>query len=157
MVSNPMTELPLRDIHLPDPVSWWPLAFGWWLAFGLLIFFIILVCAIIRKLLKATLRKEASKALNLIEQTFIETEDGPQCLSELSALLRRVVVSRKDALTSAGITGKAWLELLDRPLKEPEFSRGAGQILLAGPYQREVQKEDVSKLLQLCRKWVNCI
>ena len=23
--------LPLRDIQLPDAVSWWPLAMGWWL------------------------------------------------------------------------------------------------------------------------------
>ena len=26
-----MNELPLRDIHLPDAVSWWPPAIGWWL------------------------------------------------------------------------------------------------------------------------------
>lgn len=157
MGSNLMTELPLRDIHLPDPISWWPLALGWWLALGLLILFIALGCAIIRKMLKATLRKEVSKALNLIEKGFIETENGAQCLAELSVLLRRVVVSRKDTSKSAGVTGKAWLELLDRPLKEPEFSQGPGKILLAGPYQREVQREDVSKLLQLCRKWVDCL
>ena len=22
--------LPLRDLHLPEPVGWWPLAPGWW-------------------------------------------------------------------------------------------------------------------------------
>ncbi len=24
------SELPLRDLHLPDAVGWWPLAPGWW-------------------------------------------------------------------------------------------------------------------------------
>jgi hypothetical protein len=27
----------LRDVHLPDPISWWPPAFGWWMIMGLLI------------------------------------------------------------------------------------------------------------------------
>lgn len=27
----PPPELPLRDIHLPEAVSWWPPAIGWWL------------------------------------------------------------------------------------------------------------------------------
>ena len=33
---NP-AELPLRDIHLPEPVSWWPMAPGWWWVIGLLL------------------------------------------------------------------------------------------------------------------------
>ena len=27
---NP-AEIPIRDLHLPEPVGWWPLAPGWWL------------------------------------------------------------------------------------------------------------------------------
>ncbi|MGB5726303.1 MAG: DUF4381 domain-containing protein, partial [Thiogranum sp.] len=34
---NPGSELPLRDIHLPDPLSWWPPAPGWWLLLTLLV------------------------------------------------------------------------------------------------------------------------
>jgi len=26
-----VNELPLKDIHLPDAITWWPLAIGWWL------------------------------------------------------------------------------------------------------------------------------
>ena len=34
--ANPMLEQ-LRDIHLPDAVSWWPIAWPWWLMLSLLI------------------------------------------------------------------------------------------------------------------------
>ena len=28
-------QLPLRDLHLPDAIGWWPLATGWWILLGL--------------------------------------------------------------------------------------------------------------------------
>ncbi|MEJ2181709.1 MAG: DUF4381 domain-containing protein [Gammaproteobacteria bacterium] len=35
---NPdIVSLPLRDIHMPDTVYWWPLAIGWWILLGLLV------------------------------------------------------------------------------------------------------------------------
>ncbi|MBV1912177.1 MAG: DUF4381 domain-containing protein, partial [Cycloclasticus sp.] len=30
-------ELPLRDIHLPDAITWWPPAIGWWLLLAVII------------------------------------------------------------------------------------------------------------------------
>ena len=35
-----METLPLRDIHLPDPIGWWPLAPGWWGVLGLVLLII---------------------------------------------------------------------------------------------------------------------
>ena len=42
-------DLPLRDIHLPDPVSWWPMAPGWWLLFFLLVLLISLSIFFLRR------------------------------------------------------------------------------------------------------------
>ena len=42
-------NLDLRDIHLPDPISWWPIAPGWWLVIVSL-FLIIAVIFILRKI-----------------------------------------------------------------------------------------------------------
>ena len=31
------TQLPLRDLHLPETIGWWPLAPGWWFAIAALV------------------------------------------------------------------------------------------------------------------------
>lgn len=150
-----MNELPLRDIHLPDPISWWPLALGWWLVLALVVFFIAFTCWWLNKRLKPTLKKEALQALDAIEASLHETDDPIHCLAELSVFLRRVILSQKKYPPgSVALTGTAWLELLDQSLDTPEFSQGLGVILLTGPYQASAEKQNVFELLQLCKKWV---
>lgn len=153
-MNNKVVDLPLRDIHLPDSISWWPLAPGWLLILAAILACSIIAVIFIRKFRKPTLKKSAIKALDLIENTFQQNQDPKLCISELSRFLRRVVIS-KNSLKHAGVTGQAWLQLLDKPLKEPEFSQGIGKILLTGPYQPNVERESVLQLINLCRKWVN--
>ena len=150
-------NLPLRDIHLPDPISWWPLALGWWLLIGLVIVLIVLSAIAIKKVLKQTLKKQAIKHLKHIEDSFQSSEDGLKCVADLSVLVRRVVLSQKGFEKSAGVIGEAWLKLLDTPLKAPEFSQGVGQLLVNGPYQSQVESHEVAELIRLCRKWVQCL
>jgi uncharacterized protein DUF4381 len=153
-----MNELPLRDIHLPDPISWWPLAIGWWLAFGIALFLILFTWLILKKWFQPTLRKEATITLDLIEAHFHQTEDPVRCLTDLSVFLRRVILSQKKyPRGSAGLTGQAWLKLLDQQLDKPEFSQGIGQVLGLGPYQSRAEKESISQIIQLCRRWVKSL
>ena len=28
-------QIPLRDLHLPEAIGWWPLAPGWWVVIAL--------------------------------------------------------------------------------------------------------------------------
>lgn len=148
-----MTELPLRDIHLPDSISWWPPAIGWWILLGVICVGIIVLLWLSRP----TLKKEALKALHRIEKEFLQTGNAEKSMSELSVLFRRVVMSQKNSMKSGGVTGNAWLALLDKQINETEFSNGMGQILLTGPYQRRIEKESVSEIIKLCRKWVKSL
>lgn len=151
-------NLPLRDIHLPEAISWWPLAVGWWIVIGG--FFILLLAASLFfwRLLKPNLRKEAATTLVSIESAFQLHDDPHLCLSELSKFLRRAAISQKGVPQKIGsLTGEAWLEVLDRPLKKPAFSQGVGRILLTGPYSPQADKEQVIALIQLCHQWVKTL
>lgn len=149
---NQVIDLPLRDIHLPDPISWWPLAVGWWLLIGgVFLFFLIAVLAIYRWK-RPTLKKQAVKNLDAIEARFRSTSDRSGCIAEISVLLRRIVITLNPK--SAGVTGRAWLELLDSSHTK-EFSQGIGQLLLTAPYQPDVNESNVLELIVLCRKVVN--
>ena len=41
-------QLPLRDLHLPDPVGWWPPAPGWWLLLATLAMLLIWLAVVLR-------------------------------------------------------------------------------------------------------------
>lgn len=149
-----MEELPLRDIHLPNPISWWPLALGWWLVIGIIIFCIICVFIIIKYFMRPTLYREAATALDRIESDFHQHGDATCSMKEISALLRRVILSQKNSDKKGGITGHAWLEILDKNLNGEEFREGAGKYLLSGPYQENFDKKNVPEIIELCRKWI---
>lgn len=153
------TDLPLRDIHLPPDISWWPLAIGWWILLGLVCFGLIVLAVVLWQLFKPTLRKEAQGKLNLIVAHYYETDNVHACVAEISKLLRRAVISQNKKLKRGleGLTGEAWLKILDCQLKQPEFSRGAGHILLTGPYRKDVERDEVEKLIQLCHRWVKTL
>lgn len=150
----PYHNLPLRDIHLPDPISWWPIAPGWWLLLACTIILFITTILITKKLLKSTLKKQAIKSLDHIENEFQTHGDATQCIRAISEFLRRVVLSSTPTPKNAGLTGMAWLTLLDEKLDKPEFSQGAGLSLLSSPYQHEVDHDDATQLIKLCRKWI---
>lgn len=153
---NPtLPELPLRDIHLPSAIAWWPPAPGWWVLLGIALVFLFCIILLVKYLLKPTLKKQASKQLRTIENVFQKTGNATQCVADLSVFLRHAFLSRGVHSNSAGITGIAWLQLLEQSLDAPEFSQGSGRILLKGPYQETVDGAEVDQVIQLCHKWVD--
>jgi len=97
----------LRDIHLPDPISWWPLAPGWWVLAALLI-----VCSIF--VFIAGLRRRRSlkyKALRELDQLRSGTAAHVSIVelaSELCVLVRRVVLNTANGRRHVNTHGDAW-------------------------------------------------
>ena len=59
-------NLPLRDIHLPAPISWWPPAPGWWLLLFGIPTLLILLAWLWRWVRRKTVRKLALAELESI-------------------------------------------------------------------------------------------
>lgn len=149
-----MDALPLRDIHLPDPISWWPPAIGWWIVAGVAILSVAAAAWLIRRWRQTTVAKLALRELDRLEK---DSSLGiTEKLRRLSILLRRVGLSTYPREDVAGLTGEAWLEWLDRPLETPRFSRGVGRSLLDAPY-RPIGEADFDGLTALCRDWLKAL
>lgn len=148
---NPQ-DLPLRDIHLPEAISWWPLAWGWWLL-------LVLGCAALfgvwwwwRGQRRRYQRLDsASYALMRLQQKY--PLDSPELLRELSVLLRRIAISQYGREIS-GLTGKAWLEFLNQQAGKQIFDRRLAKMLTEAPYRRLDEKIDVRPLLTAMREWI---
>jgi hypothetical protein len=147
------TELPLKDIHLPEAISWFPPAIGWWLLIILMPLLIYLSITLYQRLTRKTALKTAKQ---LLTQLINSPLDNNQKLSELSVLLRRVAISIMPAQQVASLTGDAWLAFLDSALKDAPFSTGAGRCLLDAPYRKLPPSDaELSALIQLCFQWLN--
>ena len=150
------SDLPLRDIHLPDPISWWPPAPGWWILFGLV------VAAIAFVLWQRYRTRRVRAALAAIRRigAAIEAGESPaECLRQLSIVLRRFVMSTaagEEARKVPGLVGRPWLDYLDARGGGGLFRDGPGRLLLDGPYLPDdaVRREDAAELGRVVADWI---
>lgn len=150
-------DLPLRDIHLPEPVSWWPPAPGWWLATALIIGTIAFITYIIRhRYQQKIVQRTALSELNKITHEFQQHRNKLLLSQQLSSLLRRTAISVQPRHMAAGLTGKDWLAFLDRLAGMTLFNNDTGQQLIHAPYQPRPDL-DAETLLVNSRTWIQCV
>jgi len=158
-----LSALPLRDIHLPGPIGWWPPAPGWWLlvALGLV--------ALALYGLYYVRGRHRRAALRTMQRVRLALEQGAEpvaCLQSVSTLLRRfamtTAVSGDEPAPAAadpdvpGLIGEPWLRYLDSRWQRDAFARGAGRRLLAAPYARpnSIARGEALELATLCNDWL---
>jgi hypothetical protein len=143
----------LRDIHLPDPVSWWPPAPGWWLLLLTVIGLGIALNYWWRTRSRRRLLQLAEHELVIIEQAYAQNHDSSRALQNISMLLRRIALSRYPRADVAGLTGERWLQFLDNALPDRPFTQGSGRSLADAPY-RPSAEADLQALFDLSRQWI---
>ncbi|MGR8932830.1 MAG: DUF4381 domain-containing protein [Gammaproteobacteria bacterium] len=149
-------QLPLRDIHLPAPVGWWPPAPGWWLVALGMPLVLALLYWLYKRLTRQTAVQAGKRALTALKQD--GALDDRQKLAELSVLFRRTAVSLFPRVDTASLTGDAWLAFLQQPLKDKRFTEGAGRLLSEAPYRREAPNADTLRaLFELYEDWLKAV
>lgn len=140
----------LRDIHLPPEPSWWPPAPGWWVLAMLLL----LLCAwLLRRVLR---QRRLSLARRSLQHEFDaacvahpSSTDAAGQVAALSLLLRRA--TKQYAPQALALRDEDWLAFLDDEDAAQPFRRGAGRLMLDGPFRPRVAPEEADALAQAVR------
>jgi hypothetical protein len=144
---NPASPLDqLKDIHLPDAVSIWPLAWPWW---AMLIALVSLIAFSVYRYNKNQWRRQALKQLNTIT-----TQDEVICIQQCNRLLKQVALYRFGQ-TCASLSGEKWLEFLDAKVKKPIFCETLSEFAIA-PDRPAIGQHtlDVIKLKKAIESWI---
>ncbi len=144
------SQIPLRDIHAPEAIGWWPLAPGWWVLMLLVLILLLLLAKVIRRKLKDP-RLAALQELRSIEQNYREHQNNQQLLIDCNTLLKRLALTLHPRAQVASLSGNEWLDFLcasGSGLKRDEL-----EILILGPYQPNPDL-DGKALLRNCQQWL---
>ena len=148
-------DIPIRDLHLPPEIGWWPLAPGWWVLLALVVLAVgLLLWISYKRFVANNARRYATRELDRLVAEFEQHQDMQRLGSGLSALLRRAVLAYAPRSEVAGLTGKDWAQCLNRGLSQPVFTEGAGRLLLELPYRNPatVGEVDSSALIEAVRQ-----
>jgi len=135
----------LRDIHLPNPVGWWPPAPGWWLLGTLLLLTLVLAGGYaIARWRRGRTKRQALTALASAAD-----------LQTINALLKRAALAYFDRSRVASLHGPGWFRFLDAQLPGGQalFTEHAElwQQLL---YGRPATPQQLQQFRQLARRWL---
>ena len=158
--ANPASNAPvdalanLKDIHLPNAVSWWPLAPGWWVLLALFLLMIALAVTLtIRSRRKTSQEIIIDQALQLFNQLQQQSLTPKDLIMELSELLRRTAISLYGRDEIANLAGDDWLRFLNKQGSTKAFTDGVGRALAEQPYRPDVDYNREA-LLGLTDDWL---
>ncbi len=152
MTTNALAQL--RDIHLPDPVAFWPLAPGWWAVVFALLATAVLIAFIERRRQRSA-RRAALGEVARLEAGYSATRDTCALASGLSALLRRISLLAGERVQVASLHGAARARALESSAAgfSPSLLAGIEAAVYRSP-NREVPGEDVHAWLDAVRDFI---
>ncbi|MBI4893026.1 MAG: DUF4381 domain-containing protein [Acidobacteria bacterium] len=120
----------LRDIQVPDAVSWMPQTDAWYVLFGLAA--VVILLAAIRfwvRWKRNAYRREALKELEVIEAQCAHESGRLAGLPRIPELVRKTALAAYSRQQVAGLSGDKWLSYLEKTAPGCGMGVPAGQLL----------------------------
>ena len=146
---DPLAQL--KDIHTPQGVDWWPLAWGWWVAALLLV---ALLCGLIYIMVRHVRFNRARREAIALHKNLSVDAHYP---AKANQLLKRVTLHYFDAGYSAAAYGSAWQQLLLNCLSDKHQAKAkSGMAALSqSPYQPAApDSEQLTEMHQAVSLWL---
>jgi len=139
----------LRDIHLPEGVSFWPPAYGW---------YVIIIAIVLAFVIRRYYRLWRLKSRKLYAVRLLENLDGSNIVTaatQISEILRRVCVYRYPQ--AVALNGTAWLEFI-KAHGSQKISPETAELLQNAPYLNpktaKYKPQDLEKLIGFAKDWI---
>ncbi|CAM3636176.1 DUF4381 domain-containing protein [Parendozoicomonas haliclonae] len=154
--ANPLDAL--EPNILPEPISWFPPAPGWWILALLIITLITAVVIwLVQRHRRNAYRREALKQLDQIAQSFQFDGDARQLAKNCNLLLKATALQVWPREQVANLVDKDWLDFLARSSGLNDFQSETGQQLGANLYAKPQTEQAGSgeQLITLTRQWIS--
>jgi len=144
----------LRDIHLPPPVSIWPLAPGWWALAGLALLTAAAIAWGLRRR-RASVRRLALRELGALEARFGAQADAVELAVSLTTLLRRVALARRVCAEAGTLHGEPWIVFLSKDSRRRARSPQTARDLIETAYRgRPAAGGEPSEWIAFADAWI---
>ena len=148
----------LRDIHLPEAVSLWPLAPGWW---AMLLLFLVLAASLylVSGWRRRSIKRAALREIEAVQHDFGSTGDLSELAVSLSCVLRRVSLARFARAEVAGLYGDDWLGFLAESGTGTGFPADVGVSIALAVYAgpNSILEPDGDAWIVAARDWIRRI
>ncbi|RUR18386.1 DUF4381 domain-containing protein [Legionella sp. km535] len=149
--TDPLAQL--KDIHLPDPIGWWPLAPGWYVLMSMMFLLIIGIAYwSYKRHINGLAKRKALGLLHIYKENYLKDRNVQIASARISELLRRVALVYFPRAEVASIHGDDWIDFLNKSSKNIDFKQ-VKAMLLESPF-KTAESVNLDPLFTCAEQWI---